>query len=504
MRLAYCLNLHPAEERTGVVRGLRDVTLPLAARLTGYDPLEPRAESAAETPWLGRFGIGPWFAAGFAAELAAGLGPHEEEGRPSEAASSTVAGSSSMPFAAGLAPSPASTVDGRLGREALVNLFAKYRLEPFTFNAFPHGGFHRKGLKRAVFDPPWSDPARLRFTQDVARVAVWFARTLAERAPAAHEPSHLSISTHSGGYATDDPGERVARARGLAEAARFLRRLHEKTGVRVVLGVEPEPRSHANDTRQLAALFDDIHATLDVEGDVSAKSHIGTCLDACHAAVEFEDEAEAFERATDGVPLAKLQFTSALSLRDPGDAAARRALFALHEDTFLHQVTARVRPRDAAGQADAKRSGPLGSSVPPRPTLVRADDLDHARALFDRAAAGWRDADEWRCHFHVPVDLESFRGANPDRDSQGSAQGGPTALGTTRTSADRLLAQALQAPERWGTNELHVEIETYTWNVLRAQGRKSGEPSASLDRALEQEYRHLLARLTEAGWCLAP
>ena len=144
---------------------------------------------------------------------------------------------------------------------------------------------------------------------------------------AAARASHLSLSTHAGGFGGADREERARRAAGLADAARLLRRLSDESGLRLVLGLEPEPRSHANDTRELAPLFAEVHAALARSGDADAAPHLGTCLDTCHAAVEFEDEAQALHRATDGVPLAKLQFTSALALPAPvADEAGRTAL----------------------------------------------------------------------------------------------------------------------------------------------------------------------------------
>jgi len=54
----------------------------------------------------------------------------------------------------------------------------------------------------------------------------------------------------------------------------------------------------------------------------------------------------------------------------------------------------------------------------------------------------------------------------------------------------------LAHPEAWGTDELHVEIETYTWNLLPGSARGSGD----LIDGLEREYRHVLSLLASAGW----
>jgi len=227
--------------------------------------------------------------------------------------------------------------------------------------------------------------------------------------------------------------------------------------VRVVLALEAEPRSSANDTRELEPWLEELRQRARGAELDAVRRHLGACLDACHAAVEFERPAEALARATShATALGKLQFSSALALARPDDdAPGRAALLALDEPVYLHQVT-------------GSRGG----------ELLRATDLGE----LARDADAWRGCDEWRCHFHVPVDLGRF-----------GAAGG---LGTTRAQADALLDAALAEPARWGTRELHVEVETYTWNLFRAA--QTGVEHV-LD-GLERELRHVLARLAAAGW----
>jgi hypothetical protein len=237
-----------------------------------------------------------------------------------------------------------------------------------------------------------------------------------------------------------------------------------------VLALEPEPRSAANDTRALTASHERVRVRArevlgrgfgalrdDAEGLVAR--HVGTCLDACHAAVEFEPEDEAFANATAaGTPLGKLQFSSALALAHPDDDAQGRAeLLALDEPVYLHQVTGRK------GEA--------------RPQVV---DLPELRAALAAGEPRWQGCEEWRCHFHVPVDRARFG----------------RRLGTTRAVADALFARALATPDRWGSDELHVEIETYTWELLE-DARAS--PDALRD-GLAREYAWVLAQLDRAGW----
>jgi hypothetical protein len=415
VRLAYCLNLHPAEDLDGVLSGMRRVTLPLAERLRGAD-----ADAS--------FGVGLWLPASVALALASDAGAAE--------------------------------------LERLLDFLAAARLDPFTFNAFPYGGFHSPGLKERVFRPTWQAPERLAYTLAVATIA---ARA---RARLGGTGGHVSISTHAGGFGAwfTDPGALDACAENLALAALSLARLEETDGLRVVLALEPEPRSAANDTRALTAIHERVRVRArevlgrgfgalrdDAEGLVAR--HVGTCLDACHAAVEFEPEDEAFANATAaGTPLGKLQFSSALALAHPDDDAQGRAeLLALDEPVYLHQVTGRK------GEA--------------RPQVV---DLPELRAALAAGEPRWQGCEEWRCHFHVPVDRARFG----------------RRLGTTRAVADALFARALATPDRWGSDELHVEIETYTWELLE-DARAS--PDALRD-GLAREYAWVLAQLDRAGW----
>lgn len=403
VRLAYCQNLHAAEDVAGVLAGLRSITLPLRGRV------HPG----------GRFGVGLYLAAGAARELAADA-------------------------------------------DALARLRDELRgadLDPFTYNAFPYGGFHEGELKERVFLPGWHEPARLAYTLAVARAAGELAR----------DGAFVSISTHTGWYGGDatapaDPSREEASASALVRCAVELERMEREGGPRLVLGLEAEPGANAGSTAELAAWRAALIRRADDEGASSAVArHLGACLDACHSAVELEDPARALEDATaGGAPLAKLQHTSALALPSPGDdGPGRELLLALDEKRYLHQVRGRG--------ADGRR--------------LAARDLGELRAALDREPEPWLAAEEWRCHFHVPVDRTEL--------SAGDAR-----LGTTREHAEELLRAALARPERWGADELHVEIETYTWDVLPDSARDA----RGLVDGLEREYARVFEVLRDAGW----
>ncbi|MCA8979843.1 MAG: metabolite traffic protein EboE [Planctomycetes bacterium] len=397
VRVGYCLNLHPAGDLDQLFAGLREVTVPLRERLDVSEG----------------FGVGLYLPASVAHALDA------------DAAQ----------------------------RERLAATLADQGLDPFTANAFPFGGFHADGLKRAVFEPRWTQPERLAYTLAVARVLVDVQGE--DAAPT------LAISTHCGRFGAFEGDEFERAAANWSRVAEALAELEERTARRVRLAFEPEPRSAANDTREWDRLVTRLLDDADDAQRARFERYLGVCLDSCHAAVEFEDEREAWMRATGhGMALGKLQYSSALRVLEPGASPrAREALFALDEARYLHQTTARAKDG----------------------TWLRVDDLPQLRDACRDETSPWLEAPEWRCHFHVPVDLEELRGAP---------------LSTTRDSADALLDAALADCDAWGGPELGVEIETYTWDVLPGSARGGG----GLVDGLEREYAHLCARLESAGW----
>lgn len=411
VHLAYCLNLHPADDLDETLAGMRAVTLPLRERLA------PGSE----------FGVGAYLSNRFARRLASARG------------------------------------EGEL--KQLARFFADNGLRAFTFNAFPHSRFHTDGLKADVFKPTWRENERLEFTIAVARSAVALLHATSTPVPS----DHLSISTHTGmfGAWVKGPADLDECAMQLARAVDALARIEEETGVRVVLSLEPEPCANAGDSAQLLSFFERARGVgwqvLEEEhnrGSDHARAlharHLGHCLDTCHSAIGQDEDAL---RTLHGVTLGKIQYSNAVVVRQPWkNQAGVDALLALDEPRYLHQV---------AGLG-------AGGSL-----LV--DDLPELKAaLASPAGAEWLRCDEWLCHFHVPVDL----------DSAGAG------LSTTRQDSDHCVRSILEAPARWTTNDLHLEIETYTWDILPTALRG---PGALVD-GLEREYQHVIGLLEGAGW----
>jgi len=113
VHLAYCTNVHPAEDLDGVLHQLRRFGEPVRAALG-----------------VTRLGLGLWLADTAAAALAA---------------------------------DPAAVDRLRRGLE-------RRGLEVVTLNGFPYRGFHAPTVKRAVYHPDWTRPERLAYTLDLAAI----------------------------------------------------------------------------------------------------------------------------------------------------------------------------------------------------------------------------------------------------------------------------------------------------------------------------------------------
>ncbi len=381
--LAYAMNVHPGGDAGALERALDETVLPLRRRLGLAGPL------------------------GLALRLsAAGVAALERD------------------------PATIRRLGERFARDALV---------PFTGNAFVLGDFHAPGVKEGVYAPPWGDPRRTRYTLGFARLlAAW-------NAPG----SDVSLSTAPGSWRgwPAAPDASARRAAALAETARGLRALGAETGVRVRLGLEPEPGCTLETVSDVLDFFAGPLAEA-LGDDAPAAAHLGVCYDACHQAVVHEDGPEGLARLrAAGIAVVKFQVSSALEVADPAQAEARAALGAFAEPVYLHQVGV------------------------PEPSGPAAVIPDLAPALADAALGSRRP---WRVHFHVPVHRERI---------------GP-ALGTTRAGLARTLGAALAARDT-----PHLEVETYTWGVL-----PEAERGAGLVEGLARELEWTLGVVRAAGY----
>jgi sugar phosphate isomerase/epimerase len=307
----------------------------------------------------------------------------------------------------------------------------------FTINGFPHGSFHGTRVKEQVYAPDWSTPERLRYTQQLFDL-------IATLAPAGVAGSVSTVPGSFKGF-MGDPARRTAIFANLAACGRYSAELSARTGRDLHLGIEPEPMCLIETTAETVEFFD---AWRTAEPDAAKLSaQVGLNYDCCHLGIEFESPRTALDRlAAANIRLSKLHLSSALRVKP--DAAGRAALAPFVEPVYLHQVVA---GRVATGE-------------------VRKRYVDLPDALAD-TTPGWPD-EEWRVHFHIP--LHATPGA-PFSDTRDHLLGA--------------LDWLQERPEACA----HLEMETYTWEVL------PGALRVGIEDQLVREYAWTLAALAERG-----
>jgi sugar phosphate isomerase/epimerase len=320
------------------------------------------------------------------------------------------------------------------------DFLARNGLYVFTINAFPYGPFHGRRVKEDVYQPDWLAPERIVYSDHAAEI-------LAALLP---DGMSGSVSTVPGTFKPLAAHPEAARtiARNMARHVATLIAIERRTGREIVLAIEPEPCCFLETVEEVLAFFRD-HAHADANAAVLAQAsgldlpqaraalrrHLGLCYDICHGAVEFEDPAAAFARFDGaGIRVAKLQLSSALRLPRV-DGETEGLLSAFEDGVYLHQVV-------------QQRNG----------TLTRYVDLAPAFAALRAGEAGG----EWRVHCHVPIFLEKAG-----------------AFHSTQPTLKAALAHT-----RAGFVAPHLEVETYTWDVL-PQELRSGRRADAIARELE-------------------
>lgn len=308
----------------------------------------------------------------------------------------------------------------------------------FTINGFPYGAFHGTRVKEQVFKPDWTTQARLDYTNLLFDI-------LAKLLP---KGMAGSVSTLPGSHKTFGLGsDDILKIFGNLRACRqHIERVSEATGHDLHLGMEPEP----------LGLFETSGETLKFFGlymDENPDDHdflrfVGMNYDTCHLAIEFEEAREALGRISGaGIRLSKLHFSNALRLKPTAENLERLAKF--DEPVYFHQVVIQ----------DGEQP------------LRRFADLDLALAHARKAPADL--GDEWRVHFHIPLHA---------RPSDGFADTSDHVLG----AMDWLSANPAKCS--------HIEMETYTWEVLPEAMR-----SESVEDQLVKEYDWTLGEMRTRG-----
>lgn len=363
----------------------------------------------------------------------------------------------------------------------------------FTLNGFPYGPFHGTRVKEEVYLPDWQDAERLRYTNQLADV-------LAEILP---DGQRGSISTVPGAFKArvNDNAAVASMADHFVDHVAHLVDLERKTGKEIVLALEPEPccfletieetvaffRDHLHGQRAAARLTKHLSTRVDRSIDCDRETatallrkHLTLCLDICHAAIEFEDVDSCLAALADAdIAIGKLQISAGLRLENVTAASAER-LRPFVDATYLHQVVERrgdtltrhVDLPDAFASlndspAPSPRIPPATSSdiSSPRPPAATSDVSSPQPPTAVSADSSPLDSStptsrEWRVHFHVPVFLDDLGD-----------------FSSTQFFIREVLARHAREPL-----SDHLEVETYTWNVLPPRYRDE-----SVDVAIVRE-----------------
>jgi len=358
------------------------------------------------------------------------------------------------PFGLGLRLS-ASECEELLAGDALAvfqDFLAAHDLYVFTLNGFPYGAFHGPRVKAEVFAPDWQQKARLDYTLRLVQVLHQLLPPGLEGSISTSPLSYKPWLT----YPDQDALGRISR--NLAALTHRLLGVRAHAGLFIHLDLEPEPDGLVETGAEAAAFYQQWllplggrwladRAGLSLsEAQDALLEHIQVCLDTCHLAVAYEDPEAALQSLADhGIRVGKVQVTSGWQARLPrektGLAELGRALEPFSRSPYLHQV--RGRANDGG--------------------LSRYRDLPEALSCLPTASDR-----EWRIHFHVPLFIERYKNL------------------TSTQAETRALLQLLTRHNF----TCHLEIETYTWELLPR------DLKLNLVDFLEREYRWTLEALT--------
>jgi len=326
----------------------------------------------------------------------------------------------------------------------------------FTLNGFPYGKFHQQVVKDQVYAPDWSTKERLDYTLQLTNI-------LAELLPSGIDGS---ISTLPLSYKPWFQGQ-LAQVSIAATASLYIAqvvaemvRIQTEMGKLLHLDLEAEPDGLIENAAEVIDYFQT--QLLPIGGAYLAKQlgisrsraeahlleHVRVCYDTCHFAVEYEDPASVFQQfQAAGIGIGKIQISAALQVNLSEDAAQRRQLVErlrpFAESTYLHQVI----ERDTCSK------------------LHHYPDLETALPNLEHTTAT-----QWRIHFHVPIFIHDYQ--------------------LLQSTQDDIIAVLDLLHSNPVCN--HLEIETYTWDVL-PDGMKL-DLLASLQREYEWVCQTAIAR----------
>lgn len=326
----------------------------------------------------------------------------------------------------------------------------EHNIYVFTMNGFPFGNFHDERVKEDVHTPDWSTRERVTYTKRLFD-------QLSELIPEGMEGGiSTSPITYKHWYTSEPEKQEVFRigAENLVEIAIQLHDIESVTGKYLHLDIEPEPDGLIENSDEFLDFFDSYLVPLAsetikrelgydaVEAERVIKRYITMCYDICHFSLAYEEPEATFRKLrTAGILIGKIQVSAALKIiyNEKEIDEIWESLSQFDEPTYLHQVTELVNG-----------------------TVVTYNDLPFV--LGQRKGFA-----ELRGHFHVPIFLEQF--------------------GKLFSTQDHIL-KVIEYLKNEQISK-HLEIETYTWDVLPKELKKD------LSESIVREINWLKKRLAD-------
>ncbi|VAW10408.1 TIM barrel protein possibly involved in myo-inositol catabolism [hydrothermal vent metagenome] len=318
----------------------------------------------------------------------------------------------------------------------------------FTMNGFPYGNFHNEPVKDNVHFPDWTALKRLDYTK---RLFQQLVELLPNGMSGGISTSPISYKYwHSSEKQKQNAFKKAAEQ--FSEIVIQLVDLEYKTEKYLHLDIEPEPDGLLENSEEVLAFFKNylvpiasriLKERLDKNsGQVEKliKRHITVCYDICHFSLAYEDPEFTFKRfAKAGIKIGKIQVSAALKIiyKEADKEVIWQSLSRFDEPTYLHQVTEKV--------------GDKVKTYSDLPVVLNKQD----------------DFTELRAHFHVPIFLERF--------------------GHLYSTQDHIL-KVIEYLKHTTVSD-HLEIETYTWDVLPKEIKKG------LSESIVREINWLKERL---------
>ncbi len=309
----------------------------------------------------------------------------------------------------------------------------KNQMFVFTINGFPYGQFHFDVVKDKVHAPDWTNPDRLAYTKRLFDI---LAVLLPEGMDGGVSTSPLSYRFWYSNIEALETSKSTSVSQ-LCELLIYLHQLRDSTGKTLHLDMEPEPDGILETTEEFITFFEQymlkmglpiIQKHLNCEesrADSIIRTHFQLCYDVCHFAVGYENPTKAITKIQEAkIKIGRIQISAALgspTLNTANQLEIIKQLRTFDEPVYLHQAV--IKSHD--GQ------------------LKRFKDLGEA-------LDGITDNDsEIRTHFHVPIFTQTY-------DQLVSTQ-----------------SDIIETLKVWKQSNFtnHLEIETYTWDVLPANMR---------------------------------